>query len=182
MRRAVLGLAGALVGAGLLAGCSGTPGAAAVVDGVVIPPADLRVATEQLGSLLQNVSTTSVLSVMIQEPAILAVADDHGVVASRDEAEKLLGQVAEQNKTPLPELAPATLDVARTLISQGKLQDLGQDSIGDEIAERIAALEVEVNPRFGTAGEQHIVEAPAAPAWFVAAKDAGADVEAPASK
>ena len=45
-----------------------------------------------------------------------------------------------------------------------------------------AALEVEVNPRFGTAGEQHIVEAPAAPAWFVAAKDAGADVEAPASK
>ena len=161
-------------GVALLTGCSGTPGAAAVVNGEVITSEDVRVAVDQLGSLYEQVNTVNVLSVLVQEPILMDVADEHGIGVSDEEAEVLLNAAAENAGVDAPdEYAPSTLAIAKFAKANSKLQDADDAAdISDEIAKRIGDADIEVNPRFGDFDADSLtVLAPATPSWIVVPSD-----------
>lgn len=175
-----LAVASGLVAAGLLAGCSGTPGAAAVVDDRVIRTSDVQVASDELAALGQSFDVSAVISVLIQEPTVTAIAQEHGVGVSDSDAVALLDQVAESlgqadgattpdAGTGTPEtFSDATIAIARYSLASGNLQEADDaDAIGEEVAERLAALDVDVNPRFGTADESQNVTALTSWPWTV---------------
>ncbi|UJP41156.1 SurA N-terminal domain-containing protein [Cellulomonas palmilytica] len=165
--RAVL-LAGGAVLAALLGACSGTPGAAAVVDGRVITADQVQSATDQLTELGQQFDVPTVLSILIQEPTMTRFAADEGVAVSDEDAVGLLDQVSQSVGIDVGEYSPATIAIARYSLASGNLQDTGDlEALGQEVAERLGSLDVEVNPRFGTLGETAAVEGAAARPWIV---------------
>jgi len=160
----------AVVAAGALAGCSGQPGAAAIVDGKAISASDVRVAMDELGPWFQGVTATSVLTVLVQEPTLVAVAAEHGVGVSDAQATDLLDQsVSQQGTTEAPSFSDPSLAVARYSLAYNNLQGLPDaQAVGQELGERLAALDVEVNPRYGTAGDGGQVTAVEPRPWIVA--------------
>ena len=169
--RTALLAGGALAAAAALGACSGTPGAAAVVAGRAIPASDVRVAVEQLGGLFQGVSTQTVTSVLIQEPTISAIAAENGVGVSTAQAQDLLDSASQAAGVTLPDdLAPSTLAVARYVQASGALQDApNAPELAQQFSDRIAELDIEVNPRFGTLLEDANIDAPAVRPWVVGA-------------
>lgn len=165
------------VGATALAGCSAQPGAAAVVDGTTIPTSDVRVATDELRPYLQDVSPSNVLTVLVHEPTIVAVAEEHGVGVSDEEAVELLESVAAQRSPDASvTFSQPSLTVARYSLAYTRLQELedAQEVLGEAL-ERIAALDVEVNPRFGSTDDTNAVVAPTARPWIVVPQTDGAE-------
>ncbi len=148
------------------AGCSTQSGAAAVVEGRSIPVADVHAATEQLSPYLQNATPSGVLVLLVAEPVFERVATAHGIGVSDQEAQEVLDQLAappdpaagEEGQEPAPadgageqpEFGAASLDVARLTLLQRKLGEHpdGQ-ALLDEVTAELAALDVDVNPRFG---------------------------------
>lgn len=174
-RHRALAVAGGLVAAGLLAACSGTPGAAAVVDDRVISTSDVQVASDELAALGQSFDVAAVISVLIQEPTVTAIATEHGVGVSDEEAIALLDQVAQSSPTAgtlagaETEFSDATIAIARYSLASGNLQETSDpEAVGEEVAERLGELDVEVNPRFGTADENQNVTALTSWPWIVA--------------
>jgi hypothetical protein len=172
-RARALTVTGGLVAAGLLAACSGTPGAAAVVDDRVITTSDVQVASDELAALGQQFDVAAVISVLIQEPTVTAIATEQGVGVSDAEAIALLEQVAQSSPTGQAgtetEFSDATIAIARYSLASGNLQEADDpEALGQEVSERLAALDVEVNPRFGTADENQNVTALTSWPWIVA--------------
>ncbi|GEA82347.1 hypothetical protein CUD01_27910 [Cellulomonas uda] len=166
--RAVLLAGGAVLAAATLGACSGTPGAAAVVDGHVITAQEVRSATDQLTELGQQFDVPTVLSILIQEPTMTRFAADEGVAVSDEDAAGLLDQVSQSVGIDVGEYSDATLAIARYSLASGNLQDAGDlEALGQQVAERLDALDVEVNPRFGTLGESAAVEGASARPWIV---------------
>ncbi|MCR6687997.1 hypothetical protein [Cellulomonas sp.] len=174
-RRRAYALAGAGLTAAALAGCAGTPGAAAVADGRVIPASDVRVAMQELGALGGQISVASVTSVLVQEPIVAELGEQYGVGASDEEAAALLDQSATQAD---PGAAPGTyseptLAIARYTLVTGELSELeNADEVIAAFTERLDALDLEVNPRYGTADGGN-VGAPAAWPWIITPVEAG---------
>jgi len=170
-RRGALLAGGAALVAGLLGACAGTPGAAAVVDGDVISTSELQAANDQLRPLFPGVTLQAVLSVLIQEPVITELAQEHGVGVSDGDARALLATAATTNGVTLPaDLAPGTVAVARYVKASTALSD-GDDleDVQQQFSERIAALDIELNPRFGTLDADANIGDPAAREWLVTA-------------
>ena len=169
--RTALLAGGALAVAAMLGACAGTPGAAAVVDGRVIPASDVQVAVEQLGGLFQGVSTQTVTSVLIQEPTVVELAAQNGVGVSVQQARDLLKSASMAAGTPLPDdLAASTIAVARYVQASGALQDApNAPELAQEFSDRIAELDIEVNPRYGTLGPDANIGAPPVRPWLVGA-------------
>jgi hypothetical protein len=164
-----------------LAGCSGQPGAAAVVDGTAIPTADVRAALEELAPYFQGVTTTNVLAVLVQEPTVVGLAAEKGVGVSDEDAEALLDQVVQQKvKGATATFTEPSLAVARYSIAYTNLQGLPEDAgIGDEIDARLRKLDVEVNPRFGTLEDGNQVAEPTPVPWLVTGKSSDDGTPAP---
>lgn len=164
------------VAAGVLAGCAGQPGAAAVVDGTAIPTSDVRVASDELRPYLQDVSPSNVLTVLVHEPTIVAVAEENGVGVSEEEAAELLDSVAQQRDPEADTtFSRPSLDVARYSLAYTRLQGLenAQEVLADA-QDRIAELDVEVNPRFGSTDDVNTIVPPTARPWIVVPQtDAG---------
>lgn len=164
------------VAAGVLAGCAGQPGAAAVVDGTAIPTSDVRLASDELRPYLQDVSPSNVLTVLVHEPTITAIAEENGVGVSDEEAVELLDSVAQQRDSEARvTFSQPSIDVARYSLAYTRLQDLpdAQEVLGDALA-RIGELDVEVNPRFGSADDANTIVGPTTRPWIVVpAADAG---------
>jgi hypothetical protein len=152
-----------------LAGCTGQPGAAAVVDGTAIPTADVEAAVTELLPWFQGVTTTNVLAVLVQEPTVVQLAEEKGVGVSPEDAQDLLDEVVRQKVANAdPTFTAPSLAVARYSIAFSSLQDLPDAAaIGDEIDARLRELDVEVNPRFGSLEDGAQVGPPAAPPWLV---------------
>lgn len=173
MRR-VVPVVGALVVAGTLAACSGgEPGAAAVVDGRSVPTSDVETATRELADVLQGVTQSTVLGVLIQEPTIAAHAADAGVGISDQQALDALDQQVEASGgTAGREFSEPSVTVMRYVLQIGALQetDDAQQVLAD-LQEDLSALDFTVNPRFGTAGENGTVGETTYP-WLVTAAPA----------
>ncbi|PVU83510.1 hypothetical protein DDP54_11450 [Cellulomonas sp. WB94] len=167
MRGLVVG--GALVAVTVLAGCSGQPGAAALVDGTAISVADVQTATTELAPLYQGVTPAAVLQVLVHERATTAVASEQGVGVNDQQAADALNAIGAQ----LPAVgertySAPTLAVERYLMANTLLQGLETaDAIGTELQERIAAQKVEISPRFGTLADGATITDTVHP-WLVA--------------
>ncbi|WP_448631450.1 hypothetical protein [Cellulomonas soli] len=183
--RRVRRVAGLLVLAGGLTGltaCSGQPGAAAVVDGEVITSSDVQQAMDELGPYLSSPSTSAVLTILVQAPAVSAVAAEHGVGVSLKDAQSALSDVAAADGIDGSDFSDASLTIAKFSVEYSALSKLDDaDAINAELVDRVSALDVEVNPRFGTLDTGNFVSAPTANPWIVqgGADDSG-DATAPA--
>lgn len=167
-RTRAAGVLVALTAAGLM-GCSGQPGAAAVVDGTAIPTSDVEAALAELLPWFQGVTTTNVLSVLVQEPTVVELAEENGVGVSDEDAQALLDEVVKQ-KSPdaTATFTEPSLAVARYSIAYSNLEDLPDPAaIGEEIDTRLRALDIEVNPRFASLEDDFQIGAPVAPPWLV---------------
>ncbi|WP_129339723.1 hypothetical protein [Cellulomonas endophytica] len=152
-----------------LGACAGQPGAAAVVDGREITSADVAEVRDQLGGVLQGVTSTNVLAVLVQEPVVTELAADRGVAVSDDEARAALTQAVTAAGGEVPELGPASLAVGRYLVATNNLQGLEDaEGVSAELLERVAEQDVEVNPRYGSLDERNTVVAPTPVPWLVA--------------
>lgn len=172
--RRTVSVVGVLAVAGVLAACGGgRPGAAAVVDGRSIPTSEVETATLELGPVLQGVSASAILGVLIQEPTVAAAASDAGVAVSDEQAADALDQqVAAAGGEAGQEFSPASVAVMRYLLEIQGLQ--GADDADTRLAalqEDLGALDLTVNPRFGTADDLGTVGTTAYP-WIVSADGA----------
>lgn len=173
------GIAASLLAAGLaLSGCSMHPGAAAVVDGQRISERALAESADALQPFLQSQLTpTAMLSSMIQAPVLLDVAAEHGFAASSEDAANYLDSIAEQAQIEAPETYPeGTLDVARMSIVTQKFStgEGDADGIQEEFTQRVAELDVSVNPRYGDWDAQATSGsfiAQTTPDWLIAPAD-----------
>jgi hypothetical protein len=158
-----------VVALGALGACSGRPGAAAVVDGRTISVSDLHTVMTELGPYFQDSSTSGVLEAIVQERPMIDVAAEKGVGASDEDAQKLLDQIAQQaGAATTPTFSPASVEVARASVSLSNLQGLSDsDEALAELSKRIGALDVTVNPRFGSVGDANAVEAATPRPWLV---------------
>lgn len=164
-------MVGALVAsaAALLTACAGQPGAAAVVDGTSIPASDLQTALDELEPYVQGASPSAVLGVLVVEPTVVQMAADAGVAASDADAQAFLDQVVQQS-TPdeHPTFGPASLAIARYFVAFTNLSNLSsQEEVTADITKKVADLDVEVNPRFGTLGEDNKITDPTPPKWII---------------
>jgi len=168
-KRVMVGALTALATAAVLSACAGQPGAAAVVDGTGIPASDLQTALDELGPYVQGASPAAVLGVLVIEPTVTEMAAEAGVAASDEDAQAFLDDVVAQT-TPDedPTFSPASLAIARYFAAYTNLSNLSsQAEVTADITERVADLDVEVNPRFGTLGEGNTITAPIPPTWLV---------------
>ncbi|WP_034648668.1 hypothetical protein [Cellulomonas sp. HZM] len=158
-----------------LAGCSAQqPGSAAVVDGSRIPTSELQQTMTELSPFFQNVSNSAVLSVLIQEPTLSAVAAEHGKGVSDQQAQDYLTQAVAQNGGKGDEtFSQGSLAVARYSLAYQAIQDLATDdaSVNDEVAKKLDALDVKVNPRFGTIADHGQVDDPKPWPWLTTATE-----------
>lgn len=184
-RREVLGNLGRAAGLFLalttvgLAGCTGQPGAAAVVDGTAIPTADVEAALTELLPYFQGVTPTTMLSILVQEPTVVELAEEKGVGVSDEDARALLDQVVRQKEADVSAtFTEPSLAVARYSIAYTNLEELANGTeIGEEIDTRLRALDIDVNPRFASLEDDFQIGPPVRPSWIV--DPTGADDSAP---
>ena len=161
-----------------LAGCTGQPGAAAVVDGTAIPSSDVSTALTELMPYFEEVTTTNLLAVLVQEPTVVELAHEKGVGVSDEDAHDLLDQVVQQKVAGTTvTFSEPSLAVARYSIAFTKLQDLPEaEAIGEEIDTRLRALDLEINPRFGSLEDGNQIGAPVAVPWLASPEGAATAV------
>ena len=170
---------GALV-VGAMTGCTGQPGAAAVVDGDQSSIAELQAATSDLSPYLQNVTQASVLMVLVVAPTFDRAAVEEGVGVSTQQAVDLLDEAAQAaaaagtapaRTTPFSD---AAVEVARFTLIQTNLRELpdGAD-VSARITDQLAALDADVNPRYGQADFASGSIAPTSYPWLVTPPAAG---------
>lgn len=169
-RRAVAAAAGLAV-AGLLAACSGQPGAAAIVDGEEISAAELQDAVAEIGPFLQGSSPLTVLNVLVQTPAVDRVAAENGVAVSDEDADALLAQLAEQSGATDATFGKGSRAVARFSLEITALQTLpNAEEAFTQLTEEVADADIEVSPRYAEIVGDNEIVAPVRD-WLVAAGD-----------
>lgn len=165
-------VAAVVAAGGLLAGCSGQPGAAAVVDGRTITTAELAETHEQLAPIYNGARAQDVLGVLITEPFAAEVAAEAGVGVNDEQALALLRTVAVQalgeEKGAELEFGPGAIAIGRYSLATSALQDLDDpQAAATDYQERVAAADIEVNPRFGDFTDALVVAPPTTPSWVV---------------
>lgn len=139
--RTAVGLCAALV---LFAGCTAAqlPGAAAIVDGTVIPHRDVTTATEQINSVIpdatQQMTETQTAYWVVIAPFVNAKAEATGRWTPDDGFNTLLAGIHE----------PTESTVA-VLKARFAVQSLTQEDAQEVIAE-IAAADIRLDPRYGS--------------------------------
>ncbi|MGN8246903.1 hypothetical protein ACTHAM_000571 [Cellulomonas soli] len=180
VRRAA-GLLVLVVGMAGLTACSGQPGAAAIVDGEVITPGELHSALDELGPYLSSPSTSAVLTILVQAPAVSAVAAEHGVAVSTEDAQAALSDVAAADGIDGSDFSEASLTIAKFSVEYSALTQLDDaEAINAELVDRVSALDVEVNPRFGSLDAGNFVSDPVTNPWIVQPEAGAADESAQA--
>lgn len=171
-------MAASVLAAGIaLSGCSGQPGAAAVVDGDTISEQALAQSGRALQPFLSNrLSPRSMLSSMIQADVFLPIAAEHGLAASPDEARDYLDNIAQQADVTAPDTYPeGTLDVARMLMITQKMRTSDKAQVvQQEVADEVATLQVSISPRYGSwdpQGESGSLVQPPSPDWLIQPDD-----------
>ncbi|VTR78129.1 hypothetical protein [Cellulomonas hominis] len=172
---------GAVALAATLAACGGgQPGAAAVVGDRVVRASDVDTATRELADVLQGVTQSAIVGVLVQEPVIARHAEDAGVGVSTEQAEETLdAQVVAAGGQAGREFSDASVTVMRYVMEIQGLQDSddAEQALTDLQAD-LGALDFTVSPRYGTAGENGTIGTTTY-AWLVPAADDAAAVPAP---
>lgn len=159
-----------------LAGCStGGSGTGVTVDGQSYSTADLHQATAQLNEAFaqqsgQPLGAQQVIASLALLPLLEQVFQGSPAVVSEAQVRASLAEAG------ISDPGPATMDAERSRLYQAKLGDVAtlQDpAMADVLAraqavteEDLAAVEVEVNPRYGTWDVANGGLVPQTPAWI----------------
>lgn len=134
-----------------LAGCSSTPGAAAVVDGQAISEATLAQTVADLGQIA-DVPPQAVLEELILSPFLLEAATEAGFGTSEDEARAFLDNAA-TNAGIEPaglEFGPGALLLGQRFVAEDKAEAAGRVSeVRDVATDLVLSADIEVSPRYG---------------------------------
>jgi len=160
----------------VLSGCSGRPGAAAVVDGEQISVAYLQATTADLAPYLKDGTQATVLTALLEAPSFDRAAAEAGVGVTRKQAADRLDQVAKQaaaaGSAPArtARFSPGAVEVVRFDLARQNLQGLPNAvEVTAQVAKTLGALDVEVNPRYGTVDLAAGTAKPPSYAWLVPA-------------
>jgi uncharacterized lipoprotein YajG len=165
-RRAAVGAVLALATTAVLTACTGHPGTAAVVDGTTITTSQLNSAYTEISPYLKDVSTAHVLGLLVAEPTVTAMAAEQGVAASDEAADALLAEVSKAD--PGATFSDSSVAIARYSVAYTNLQTLPDaNTVLQETADRVAKLDVTVNPRFASLDKDNQIGEPTPPAWVV---------------
>jgi len=139
----------------LVSGC-GTSDVAAVVDGHVITEAQVADVTREINEAFKPqapFAPQQALNFLIHSRAVLDYAAENGFPQSESAA---------RAEIPMSNPSPATIDVLRTNAAYGKVTQ------ADEVplSQKIQALKVEVNPKYGTYDSQTGALGPSTPDWL----------------
>ncbi len=161
-RTTALALAGVLA----LSACSGTSSAetAAVVDGRVITEQQVRDATEQINDAFkpeQPLTAAQSLTLLIRAPYINKAAADAGKAQSESAARAAF---KDYDGTP----SDSTVEVLQAEASLQQIDDAGRQKLTQEFA----ALDMTINPRYGTFDPQQASVVADEPNWLVPAAPA----------
>jgi hypothetical protein len=167
-----LGAATGLATVGLLVGCAGQPGAAAVVDGRAIPVADVHTAAEQLAPFFEGASPANILTVLVQEPTVSAFAAEQGLAVSDQAAREQLADAATRLEVPsADEFDEPSIAVSRYLLAYEQISGSPDaEALLPELERELTDLDVEVSPRFGALDEENRLVAVDRP-WLVPTGD-----------
>lgn len=156
-------MAGAVLVAGLAAGCAQAPGAAATVNGSTISDTDVQEVVLDVRAYLESeIPPSQALVELIRAPELLEIAAGHGIAVSDSEVYDALALVGVTDA----ELSEPTLLVLRSsLVIQSANADPQGASIAEELGERMDSLDVRVSPRYGQwESPGHL--APVVPGWL----------------
>ncbi|GGL35179.1 hypothetical protein H9L10_01455 [Phycicoccus endophyticus] len=133
---------------------------AATVDGQVITETEVHTAQSQINATFPsaNLSTSDVLSRLIQAPVILDLAEQQGSPVSETVAEHTYEQQPDYDGEPAEE---PTLEVLRAELALQAIQDAGVQ-VPISLFEK---LDVEVNPRYGDFDPSTASVAETQPEW-----------------
>lgn len=160
---------GPAVGAAVLAlgasACSaaGDPSAAAVVDGRVVPEADVQAVVSELPlEITQNtrVDPVQIVSLLVAADVVEGVAREFSdgpasLLATDDDAQAFLDSVDTEAGRGPQQYSDATLQVIATNLMLSNLQQT--DQAAPALADGINGLQdadVTINPRYGTVGDE----------------------------
>lgn len=176
-RRVVPALGALAVVAALTACGGGRPGAAAVVGDRVVPVSAVDSATTELGDVLQGVSQSAILEVLVQEPVVTALTEDAGVALSDEQVRDALDQqVAAAGGDADREFSASSVAVMRYVLGLNALQQTADpQQLMVTLQDDLTALDVTVSPRYGTPGDLGRITPTVYP-WLVAGTDADAAV------
>lgn len=170
VRRCVAALA---AGAALvLAGCGSPagPDRAAVVDGRVISETSLQAAMAEVNAmdpqLLQaKLTPTSTLTALLQAPVVLPYLADKGVVVSDSVARQ------DASKRGIDDPSDSTIEIIKLASAISTAQSDGALTDTDSVAltQKLQALDVVVNPRYGTFDPQTLSVQLTTPGWVTSA-------------
>ncbi|MDM7830701.1 hypothetical protein [Cellulomonas edaphi] len=153
-----------------LAACSSHPGSAAVVDGRSISPTAVREVQTEVGDYLQDKSTPAILTMLVQEQAVIDFAASHGVGASEEDGDKLLESVSSQSGVKDAHFSDASRGVAQFSVAYSNIAALQDDDVMTQLTDTLKGLHVAVNPRFGSGSTAERVSAPVPWPWISAAR------------
>ncbi len=142
----------AILVATLLAGCTGRPGAAAIVDGRAISVADVQQATTELQPYFQSVDQGTVLMLLIGAPTIESIAASAGLAVSDQQAVALLDSAATSAgaKTP-PTFSTPAIEVIKFSLAQKAIEGAANSAaLVKLVNDKLLALHADVSPRYGT--------------------------------
>lgn len=154
-RYAVAPLAAALI----LTGCA-RPGTAAIIDGERITEAQVATLTSELQRLQGSGTTQGAIANLISAGPVLDVATESGLGVSEQQGRELLDQIAAQSGTETWDYSDELVRVAQSNIALRSIQADGM--LYGEANVRVQALDITINPRFGSwSGETGLVD----PVW-----------------
>ena len=159
----------AILVATLLAGCTGRPGAAAIVDGRAISVSDVQQATTQLAPYFQSVDQNTVLMLLIGAPTIESIASGAGLAVSDQQAIDVLNSAATSAgvKSP-PTFGRAAIEVIKFSLAQKAIEGAANSAVlVKKVNDQLLALHPEVSPRYGTADLSQGTITPISYDWIV---------------
>lgn len=162
--------AGALAVALVLSGCSGRPGAAAVVDGTTISSADVdTVTTELLPIIGAGATPAAVLTDLLRVPTVLAEGKSLGIAVSPEDATAFLNATAAEKKLAPREYSAPVLRVATFYVTLDKIRARPDaDAVFARLTDALTRVHVTVSPRYGTVDPKTLAITASTPDWIVA--------------
>lgn len=179
---ALLVAAAALAATVTAAGCGAVRAdQAAVVDGTVIRETEVQRATRDINGMEPalvdgELAPSNTLTALIQAPLVLDYLAGRGVVVSDSIAQ------ADAAERGVDDPSAATTLILRFNRALGQARESGalDEAQGQRLTEQLAALRVEVNPRYGAYDASTVSVQPGLPGWVSAASTASPSPDASA--
>ncbi len=173
MNRASAAVVASTVGVLLLSGCAGDPSTAAVVDGRTITRDEVDAAVEDLAAG-NGEGAGQVVWALAVAPLYIEAAEAEGFGISAQEARTALGDPQQAGGAD-GVIADSTVEIARYFISANTLESEGAGEVLQDVADQVAALEIDVNPRYGDVDLAAETVREGAVPWLVGLDGAGAE-------